>query len=143
MDLLKLAALDSEDLTVISACMQDAVLKTGEIAFKPREKRLVLPVNRYAWEKNGARLTIPERRRAILHFDRVLALRTFGIDRKKAETVLAILAVQFKVSDEPAGIIEISFAGGATMRLDVECIEAQLADLGSAWAAKGKPKHGV
>ncbi len=143
MDLLKLAALDVEDLTVISACMQDAVLKTGEISYKPRDKRLVLPVNRYAWEKNGERLTIPERRRAILHFDRVLALRTTGIDRKKPETVLAILAVQFKATDEPAGTIEISFAGGATMRLDVECIEAQLADLGSAWAAMGKPKHGV
>lgn len=143
MDLLKLAALDVEDLTVISACMQDAVLKTGEISYKPRDKRLVLPVNRYAWEKNGERLTIPERRRAILHFDRVSAVRTTGIDRNKPETVLAILAVQFKATDEPAGAIEISFAGGATMRFDVECIEAQLADLGSAWAAIGKPRHGV
>lgn len=143
MDLLKLAALDVEDLTVISACMQDAVLKTGEISYKPRGKRLVLPVNRYAWEKSGERLAIPERRRAILHFDRVLAVRTTGIDRKKPEDVLAILAVQFIASDEPAGVIEITCAGGATIRIDVECIEAQLADLGAAWAAKAKPKHGI
>lgn len=143
MDLLKLAALDVEDLTVISACVQDAVLKTGEISYNPGAKRLVLPINRYAWEKNGERLTIPERRRAILHFDRVLAVRTSGIDRKKPEEVLAMLAVQFKASSEPTGVVEISFAGGATMRFDVECIEAQLADLGAAWAAKGKPKHGI
>jgi hypothetical protein len=143
MDLLKLAALDAEDLTVISACMQDAVLKTGEISYQPQDKRMVLPVNRFAWEKNGERLAIPERRRAILHFDRVLAVRTAGIDRSKPDNVLAILAIQFKAADEPAGIVEVTFAGGATMRLDVECIEAQLADLGAAWAAKGRPKHGV
>lgn len=143
MDLLKLAALDVEDLTVISACVQDAVLKTGEISYKPGEKRLMLPVNRFAWEKSGERLNIPERRRAILHFDRVLAVRTAGIDRKKPEGVLSMLAVQFKATDEPAGTVEISFAGGATMRFDVECIEAQLADLGSAWAAKAKPKHDI
>lgn len=143
MDLLKLVALDVEDLTVISACMQDAVLKTGEISYKPREKRVVLPVNRYAWEKSGERLAVPERRRAILHFDRVLAVQTTGIDRKRPESVLAILAIQFQVSDVPAGSVEITCAGGATIRLDVECVEAQLADLGAAWAAKGKPKHGV
>ncbi len=143
MDMLKLAALDAEDLTVISACMQDAVLKTGEIDFQPREKRLVLPVNRYAWEKTGKRLAIPERRRAIVHFDRVLAVRTTNIDRKKPEEILSILAIQFTASHPPAGVVEIAFAGGATMRLDVECIETQLADLGAAWAAKAKPKHGV
>jgi hypothetical protein len=143
MDMLKLAALDAEDLTVISACMQDAVMKTGEIDFQPREKRLVLPVNRYAWEKTGKRLAIPERRRAILHFDRVLAVRTTNIDRKKPEEILSILAIQFTASQTPAGVVEIAFAGGATMRLDVECIETQLADLGAAWAAKAKPKHGV
>lgn len=143
MELLKLAALDADDLTVISACMQDAVLKTGEIAYSPRDKRLVLPVNRYAWERNTARLSVPERRRSILHFDRVLGMRASGIDRKKPEEVLVVLAIQFTDSDKPAGVVEVNFAGGASLRFDVECIEAQLADLGPAWAAKGKPKHGV
>lgn len=143
MTMLKLAALDADDLTVISACMQDSVLKTGEIAFSPAEMRLVLPVNRFAWEKSGERLTIPERRRSVLHFDRVLAVGSTGVDRSKPETVLSILAIQFKPSVAPAGTIEIAFAGGAALKFDVECIEAQLADLGPAWAAKGKPKHGV
>ncbi|MGL4487999.1 MAG: DUF2948 family protein [Rhizobiaceae bacterium] len=143
MTLLKLAALDEEDLKVISACVQDAVLKIGEISFKPRDKRLVLPINRFAWEKDGKRLAVPERRRSVLHFDRVMQVKSSGIDRNDAGGVMSILALQFKATDAPAGTVEIVFAGGATMRLAVECIEAQMADLGPAWAAKAKPKHGV
>jgi Protein of unknown function (DUF2948) len=139
----KLAALDADDLTVISACMQDSVLKTGEISYLPAQMRLLLPVNRFAWEKSGERLAIPERRRSVLHFDRVLAVRSSEIDRSKPDTILSILAIQFKPSEIPAGTVEIAFAGGAALKFDVECIEAQLADLGPAWAAKGKPKHGA
>lgn len=141
--MLKLAALDADDLTVISACMQDSVLKTGEIAFAPAEMRLILPVNRFAWEKAGGRLSIPERRRSVLHFDRVVAVKSANIDRGSPDKVLSILAVRFEPSEAPAGTVEVTFAGGGALRFDVECIEAQLADLGPAWAAKAKPKHGV
>ncbi len=143
MNVLKLAALDSEDLTVISACCQDAVLKIGEINVLPNEKRLVLPLNRYAWEKNGQRLTVPERRRAVLHFDRVLSVQSSGIDRKKPDEVLSLLTVRFVESDAPSGTIELVFAGEAMLRISVECIEVQLSDLGATWAAKATPKHGV
>jgi Protein of unknown function (DUF2948) len=143
MTLLKLAALDEDDLKVVSACVQDAVLKIGEISFTPNKKRLVLPLNRFAWEKDGKRLEVPERRRSALHFDRVLQVKSSSIDRKDASGILSVLALQFTSDDRPAGTLEIIFAGGATMRLTVECIEAQLADLGPVWAAKAKPKHGV
>jgi Protein of unknown function (DUF2948) len=143
MDVLKLAALDKEDLTVISACCQDAVLKIGEINVLPNEKRLVLPLNRYAWEKNGKRLTIPERRRAVLHFDRVLSVQSHGIDRKKPDEVLSLLAIRFVETNAPSGTVELVFAGEAMLRIEVECIEVQLSDLGATWAAKATPKHGV
>lgn len=143
MDVLKLAALDSDDLTVISACCQDAVLKVGEINVFPKEKRLVLPLNRYAWEKNGKRLTIPERRRAVLHFDRVLSVQSSGIDRKKPDEVLSLLAIRFEENNAPSGTVELVFAGEAMLRIEVECIEVQLSDLGATWAAKATPKHGV
>jgi Protein of unknown function (DUF2948) len=143
MDVLKLAALDKEDLTVISACCQDAVLKVGEINVLPKEKRLVLPLNRYAWEKNGKRLKVPERRRAVLHFDRVLSVQSHGIDRKKPDEVLSLLAIRFEENNAPSGTVELVFAGEAMLRIEVECIEVQLSDLGATWAAKATPKHGV
>lgn len=142
MGLLKLAALDEEDLTVLSACVQDAVLKTGEISYSVRQKKLVLSLNRFAWEKDGEKLSVPERHRAILHFDRVLTVNSAGIDRAEPETVHSILALRYVAAQAPAGMIEIDLAGGATLRLGVECIEAQLSDLGPVWAAKGRPKHG-
>lgn len=143
MDVLKLAALDSEDLTVISACCQDGVLKIGEINVLPGEKRLVLPVNRYAWEKNGQRLAIPERRRAVLHFDRVMSVQSHGIDRKKPDEVLSLLTIRFVENNAPSGTVELVFAGEAMLRIEVECIEVQLSDLGATWAARATPKHGV
>lgn len=141
MDFLKLAALDEDDLTVISACMQDAVVKTGEISFKPKAKQLVLTVNRFAWEKQGNKLSVPERRRAVLHFNRVLSVKASGVDKTMPEEVLSILAIR-PVDGKPEAL-DILFAGDATLRLEVECIEVQLADLGSAWAAKGRPRHGA
>ncbi len=143
MDTLKLAALDTDDLTVISACCQDAVLKVGEINVLPQEKRLILPVNRYAWEKNNEHLAIPERRRSVLHFDRVVSVQSHGIDRKKPDEVLSLLAIRFVETDAPSGTVELVFAGEAMLRISVECIEVQLADLGATWAAKAKPKHNV
>lgn len=143
MTLLKLAALDEEDLNVVSACVQDAVLKVGEISFKPREKQVVLPLNRFVWEKDAKRLEIPERRRSILHFNRLLQMSSSGIDRNDAGAILMVLAVRFTAIDAPTGNIEIIFAGGGALRLAVECIEVQLADLGPVWAAKAKPKHDI
>lgn len=143
MALLKLAALDEDDLKVVSACVQDAVLKIGEINFKPSEKRLILPLNRFAWEKETKKLDIPERRRAVLHFDRVLEMQSSGIDRNDGGAILSVLMVQFVTQDAPSGTVEIIFADGRVLRLNVECIEVQLADLGPIWAARAIPKHGI
>ncbi len=144
MDALKLFALDEQDLEVISACVQDSVLKTGEIAYDTKRKRLVLPVNRFVWEREPRAKGQPaERRRAVLHFDRVTAVKSSGLDRSKPESVLSLLALRFLPDDAPSGKLELLFADGVSMLLEVECLEAQLADLGGRWAAQAKPKHGV
>jgi len=142
MELLKLAALDDEDLQVISAHVQDAVLKVGDINYLPGEGRFVIVMNRFNWEtgKQGDKKT-HERRRSVLHFDRVSAVRSIRIKQDAAEAVLELLAVQYTPSDAPAGEVTLVFSGGGAVQLDVECIEAQLSDLGAAWAAKSRPDH--
>jgi hypothetical protein len=141
-DQLRVAAIDEEDLAVVSAYVQDAVLKVGDMVFLPREHRFALAMNRFIWEKaiDGKRPDY-ERRRAALTFDRVLKVQTAGIDRSKPDAVLELLAVRFTVGDNPAGIVELIFAGGGAVRLNVEVIEARLADLGAAWATKARPNH--
>ena len=78
----------------------------------------------------------------MLHFDRVLVGQgSHGIDRDKPADVLSLLAIRFLPADAPAGTVDLVFAGGGTIRLDVECIEARLADLGGAWEASSRPAH--
>ena len=141
-DRLKLAAFDDEDLAVISAHVQDAVLKVGDMVYLPREKRFAIAMNRFIWEgaESGRRRTF-ERRRAALSFDRVLKVRASKIDRSRPDAVLELLAVRFDVGDLPAGKVTLIFAGGGAVQLDVEVIEARLADLGAAWATAARPSH--
>lgn len=141
-DQLRVAAIDEEDLAVISAYVQDSVLKVGDMVYLPAEKRFALAMNRFIWEKadDGKRRDY-ERRRAALTFDRVEKVRTSGIDRSRPDAVLELLAVGFTLTDNPAGTVELIFAGGGAVQIEVEVIEARLADLGVAWATRAKPSH--
>ncbi|MCX5495827.1 DUF2948 family protein [Kaistia dalseonensis] len=143
MDKLKLVAFDQDDLAVVSAHVQDAVLKVGDLAFLPKEQRFAAVINRFVWEKpaEGTFRKNWERRRAGFHFDRVTAVRSTGIDRHNAEAVLDLLAISFEETEAPAGTVTLIFAGGGAIALDVECIEASISDLGPAWATKACPQH--
>lgn len=142
MTALKLIALDDQDLSIVSAHVQDAVLKVSDLEFLPSAKRFLLTMNRFVWEaKSGLFRQHNERRQAVLHFDRVLGAKTSGIDRDKPAEVLSLLAISFIEISKPAGIVELIFAGGGAIMLDVECIEARLADVGGAWEATSRPVH--
>ena len=68
-------------------------------------------------------------------------MQSTGIDRNARETVLELLAVRFEPRKRPSGDVVLDFAGGATIRLAVECLEAQLTDLGPAWSTPHAPRH--
>ncbi|MDX8450492.1 DUF2948 family protein [Mesorhizobium captivum] len=139
---LKLIALDDQDLSIVSAHVQDAVMRVSDLEYLPAAKRFVLTMNRFVWEaKSGFFSQHNERRQSVLHFDRVLGAKTSGIQRDKPAEVLSLLAVSFIAISKPAGIIELVFSGGGTIMLDVECIEARLADIGGSWEATSRPVH--
>jgi len=142
MDLLKLLALDEEDLKIVSAHVQDAVMKVGDLSFISTSRQFVMPMYRFAWEKEASeRRPQPERRNSVLHFDRVLAAKLSGVSRNKPDEVLSLLAITWTTADAPAGTIDLVFSGGGAIRLEVECIEARLVDLGGAWEASSRPAH--
>lgn len=156
---LKLVALDAEDLAILSAHLQDAVVKVADMAYLPREQRFAALANRFDWTtaaagdapqaasgagqpgKRGGQAFV--RRRSAIRFERVMAARVQGIDLKQKSRVLSLLAIQFEArsAEDPAGAITLVFAGGSAIRLEVECIEAELSDLGAAWSTKSKPQH--
>ncbi|HEY0283368.1 MAG TPA: DUF2948 family protein [Rhizomicrobium sp.] len=135
-----LAAMDAEDLQVISARLQDAVARLGDLVYLPKKRRFVALFNRFKWE-SGKRENL--RVRAGLHFDGVLSVKSRNLKLGAPEAVVSLLAVRFapRAEDDPSGTVELVFAGGGAMMLEVECLEAGLVDLGGDWAARGRPEH--
>jgi hypothetical protein len=150
---LKLIAFDADDLAVMSAHLQDAVLKVGDVAYLPGEHRFAALANRFDWaealqDDKGAQQSGGQqnfiRRQAALRFERVLGAKVQGIDLDRKDAVLSLLAIAFEASeapDGPGGFVMLKFAQGAAIRLQVECIEAELKDLGPTWRAKSIPRH--
>lgn len=138
--LLKLAAMEREDLAIVSAHLQDAVAKVGEMAYLPAEKRFAMVVNRFDWIAASEQAK-SVRRRAGLHFERVLSARSRNLDLKDEKAVVNLLAVEFAEKDAPSGTITLYFSGDAAIQLEVECIEMAMRDLGPEWAAKKRPQH--
>ncbi|MCU0830810.1 MAG: DUF2948 family protein [Rhizobiaceae bacterium] len=136
----RLAAFDADDLNVISTLVQDAVCQVGDIHFAAARALFSLTLNRFKWDddrrsRTGARV------RSVLHFARVSGVKSSGINQSDRQAVLSLLALRFEPGEAPSGIVELVFSGGATLRLNVECIEAALADTDAEWAAIARPSH--
>ena len=140
MNSLKLVALDRDDLEVVSAHLQDAMIKTTDIHWRPSEQRLVIGLCRFDWEAAHAEVPEYRRRYAALRFERALSCKALKVDTTK-DTDLNLLSVAFAESDAPSGVVTLTFSGDGVLRLEVECLEAELADLGAAWATVACPDH--
>ena len=159
-DELKLVALDKDDIEVISAHLQDSLARIADILWRPSEHRFVIALNRFDWMSAaeiakagkisgkvsgtaaGAAAKPDYRRcRTALRFERVLTCKCRNLDQTAKDAQLNLLAVEFAETDSPAGIVSLIFSGGGVIRLDVECLEAELADLGEISAAAICPDH--
>ena len=128
---LKLIALDEDDLAVISAHVQDARVQTCDIIWRQCEKRLVIGMDRLDWEQTLSGETSPRRLVSALRFDRVLACKARNIDPSAPETVLDLIGIEFCPAESPSGSALLLFANGEALRLDLECLECELTDLGT------------
>src|SRR3712207_3286939 len=136
MDLLRLVALDPDDLAAISAHLQDALLRVGDIVYLPKERRFVIQTRRFDWEADA-----PRRRLTCMHFEHVTGVRVRGIDQGNKDAVLNLLAISFDERDAPSGTATLIFAEGGAIQVDLECIEMQMKDIGPVWAAENRPSH--
>jgi hypothetical protein len=127
---LKLIALDAEDLAVISAHVQDARVQAADIIWRQAEKRLVIGMNRLDWEQTLSGRTEPRRLIAALRFDRVLACKARNIDLGESDRAMELVGIEFHTREAPGGSALLLFAEGGALRLDVECLECELTDLG-------------
>ena len=133
---LRLLAQDADDLAVVSAAMQDAVAKVGDINYEPKARVLTIAFNRFCWEAPGR-----ERVRAGLQLGGVLNLQARKIRRGVRDAVIEVLAVTFEPGEAPGGTVTISCAGGGDLRATVECIDAVMADISDPWPTPRSPAH--
>jgi hypothetical protein len=144
-DELKLVALDRDDIEVVSAHVQDALVRLGDIFWKPHDRRFVMALNRFDWM--SAVDAKPEQKpdyrrcRTALRFERVVGCKCRNLDQTSKEARLNLLAVEFAEHDAPGGVVTLTFSGGGVIRLEVECLEAELADLGEVFVADCCPNH--
>ena len=136
--MLRLAAKDTEDLKVISAHMQDALVRLADIRYLAKPRQFALVANRFAWEQQPK----SERRRSGLHFEHVLNVKQQGIVEQAKDAVLSLLAISFEPGPEPSGTVVLTFSANCAIKLNVEYLDLQLKDLGGAWATDLTPNHG-
>lgn len=143
---LLLRAEDADDLRIVSALSQDAVLPVTEIRWQPAQRRLALLLNRFRWEDEDAARAEGrpfERVQTLLVISDVTRLASDGIDRDDPDLVLSLLALVWQEGEDGTGRIALHFAGDGTLAADVECIAVDLRDVTRPYVApSGKaPQH--
>lgn len=131
---LRLLAEDSEDLAIMSAALQDSILRPTDIVWERRSRLLTITLSRFCWECGGTRV------RAAMQFGDVISVKSRSLPRLP-ETALELLAMDFEPVDAPGGRVLMMFAGGGDLRIEVECLDAVVADLAERWPARIAPTH--
>lgn len=135
---LRLIAEDASDLEVISAALQDSVLKAENLKYERRRRRFLVELNRYRWETSGEKTRV----RAILAINSVLSVRTRAVTKADPDMVLSMLSMAFAPADEPpAGTVSLVFAGDGEIALDVEAVDITLLDSDYEWSTRNQPDH--
>ncbi len=145
---LKLKAQDKEDLTIISAYLQDAVTVAADFNFSPTERLFVMMINRYIWEEHKIteeqdELKTCRRIRTGCHFGNIIKVTSQNFSHQNKKNILELLAIETSLLDNDNTAIDLIFAGDEVIRLEAELIDAQMQDIGDPWKAACHPKHEV
>ena len=136
---LRLLAQDLDDLQIISAALQDAIAHVGDIRYEPRARVLTIMFNRYRWE--AAEGACGERVVSALQLGDVQRVRHRGLASEDPGDLVSCLALDFEAAEPPGGCVMLRFSHGGDLAVEVECIDAVLADVSDAWPAGRAPDH--
>ena len=139
---LKLRAEDADDLAVISACLQDALVPVRDLAYERAARRFMFVANRFCWERDSGGDGVPRFERTLcgIAFDEVNGVVFRGFQRSDEDRILCLLAI--RSGEMPGGgPIDLEFAAGATIRLQVGAIRGRARDLGEPWPTAWLPDH--
>lgn len=143
---LRLVAQDAEDLKVVAALVQDAVLPVTELKYDAKRRRFALLLNRFRWEDREEAERVGrayERVRSVLVVEDVRKVQSFGFDRADKDLVLSLLSISFEPGEDGTGRLTLTLAGDGAIALDVEALDLRLDDVTRPYRApSGKvPRH--
>ena len=139
---LKLIAKTNDDLRVISAHLQDSIVKTSDIASLARNRIFLMQLNRFMWEDVEKGVFRKNKRvRTVLKFENVLKVTSKNINQNKKDRFLDFLAIETNRMPDKNYEMNLIFSGDNVIKLLVEAIEVTLDDQGNPWESKSKPKH--
>jgi hypothetical protein len=134
---LKLRAGDGEDLAVISALLQDALVPLGDITYLPHEKSFIMAMNRYRWERGDAR----QRVHSGIQFDTVQRAQFSGIDQRNRRQFLSFMAIELQPQSDDLDVILLQFSGEGRIRLQIDNLSCHLTDFDEPWSTQWRPDH--
>ena len=144
---LRLKALDSDDLAVMSSLTQDGVFPASEMRWDRKARRFALLLNRFRWEdvpnaKIGKRSV--ERVQSVLSIEDVMSVKSQGVQAGDADTIMSLLSVSFEPSTDGMGSVLLTLSGDGAIAIEVEALEIMLADVTRPYIAPSKsvPQHG-
>jgi hypothetical protein len=139
---LKLIARTKEDLSVVSAHLQDSIASISDVASLKKNKIFLMQLNRFMWEDVEKGIFRKNKRiRTILKFESVLKVFSKNINQVTKNKFLDFLAIETNKMPDNNYEMKIFFAGDSIIRIISEVIEVTLDDQGEAWDTKNKPKH--
>ena len=141
---LKLISKTAEDLKVISAHLQDAIVSISDVANLKKNRIFLIQLNRFMWEDVEQGVFRKNKRiRTILKFDHVTKVASKNIDFNKKGEFLDFLAIESREMADKTIEMNLIFSGDSIIKVIAEVIEVTLDDQGDPWETKSKPKHNL
>jgi len=152
---MRVMAKDADDLAILAACLQDALVPISEVQYLSNEQRFIMLLNRFRWERQPAGRQAAasakgdasfhdaddyhdteQRIHAGLCVDKVVAVRSRNIDLKQRGKFLSLLTLQ--VDGDKLNLV---FSGGGVIQLTVSELSVFLKDMGEGWPTQWRPDH--
>lgn len=145
---LRLKALDTDDLTVLAALVQDAVFPSAEMKWDAKARRFAILLNRFRWEDVAnaqLRKRDYERVQSLLVIEDVRKVQSQGVDKSDPDMIYSLLSITFTHGEDGTGRVELTLAGDGVIGLDVETLEVLLRDVTRPYIAPSAkaPSHPV
>ena len=139
---LKLLATSDEDLRIVAAHLQDAIVLTKDIASLKKNRIFLIQLNRFMWEDIEKGILRKNKRiRTVLKFDNVIGVLSKNINTRENKSFLDFLTIESNLLPDKSYEIKLIFSGDAVIKIKAEVIDVALDDQGSPWESKNQPKH--